>query len=256
MEMSKLLRLSPAEKEMMDERTKDNAVVRTAKIKKEHIIEALTELRLWAFCLATLLFCFRNGGMTNYDSSIMKSFGFTSLQSILLMIPTGALNIIFILLSVYIVKKTNQTIYVACAAMISGTIGTLLMVVIPVSRLKLIGQYVALSAFPTLVLMLASIANNVSGYTKKIFYNSMIMISYTVGNFIGPYIMSDQFAPYYIPSFVIFIVANVLGVILLLIARWRMAVANRHRLSQPIGEKTKAEDDLTDVQDSNFIYRL
>ncbi|KAG0169176.1 hypothetical protein DFQ28_004308 [Apophysomyces sp. BC1034] len=253
---SKLLRLTPEQETMMDERIKDNAVVPTKVIKKEHIYEALKEVRLWAFCLASMLFCFRNGGMTSYDTQVTNSFGFTKLQSILLMIPNGALDIIFILLSVQIVNRTNQTIYVACASMAAGTIGTLLMIVIPVPRLKLIGQYVALSAVPTYVLMLASLSNNVSGYTKKIFYNSMMMISYTVGNFIGPYIMSERFAPHYVPSFVIFLVANVLGIVLLLVARWRMVVANRRRLAQPPAITTKVEDDLTDAQDPNFIYRM
>lgn len=74
---SKHLRLNAAQKAVVESRTIDNAVIRTHTIKKEHIIEALTEVRLWAFCIAGFLFCIRNGGMTNYNTQITHSFGFS-----------------------------------------------------------------------------------------------------------------------------------------------------------------------------------
>ncbi|KAG0179517.1 hypothetical protein DFQ29_002024 [Apophysomyces sp. BC1021] len=256
---SKFLRLTAEQEAMVDSRTRDNAVVRTRVIKKEHMIEALKELRLWAFCLTSLLFCIRNGGMTIYNAQITRSFGFTaskSLQSILLMIPTGALDIIFILLSVYISNRINQTLYVASAMLALGSLGTLLMVVIPVSKYKLIGQYLGLASVSSYILMMASITNNVSGYTKKIFYNGMMMVFYTIGNFIGPFVMAPQFAPHYVGSLVMYVCFMAVGAVSLLVARWQMARVNRKRQAMPSSTETNVEDDLTDAQDPNFVYRL
>ncbi|KAG0176631.1 hypothetical protein DFQ29_005878 [Apophysomyces sp. BC1021] len=242
---SRSFRLTSQQEALVDERTRDNLV-----------IEALKEIRLWAFCTASFLFSLRNGGMTIYGAQITNSFGFTGLQSILLTVPIGALDVILILLCVYIANKTKQTLYVASASMVLGTIGTLLMIVIPNPKLKLIGQYLGLSAVPTYILMLASISNNVSGYTKKIFYNSMMMVFYTLGNCIGPFVMAPQFAPSYVGGFAIYICTSILGVVCLLVARWNMVVMNRRKAALISDTVTKAEDDLTDVQDPNFIYRL
>ncbi|KAG0168734.1 hypothetical protein DFQ30_004398 [Apophysomyces sp. BC1015] len=252
---SKYLRLNAESDILVENRTRDNAVVRTTVIKKDHIIEALKEVRLWAYCFATMLFCL-SGGLDFYSAQIIHSFGFSNLQSVLLSIPNGALDIFFIMLSVYLSNKYNQNIYVACAMLCIGNIGSLLIVVIPNPKYKLIGQYLGWAAVSAYVLLLASISNNVSGYTKKIFYNSMMMVSYTIGNFIGPFVMAPEFAPRFVPSLVIYMCANVVGGFLLLIVRWRMAAVNRRRLANPSGTVTQVEDNLTDTQDPNFIYRL
>ncbi|KAG0168155.1 hypothetical protein DFQ30_005135 [Apophysomyces sp. BC1015] len=219
---SKFLRLTAEQEVMVDSRTRDNAVVRTRIIKKEQIIEALKE----------------------------------SLQSILLMIPTGGLDIIFILVSVYIANRINQTLYVASTMLALGSLGTLLMVVIPVPKYKLIGQYLGLASISSYMLTMVSIANNVSGYSKKIFYNGMMMVFYTIGNFIGPYVMAPQFAPHYVASMVIYVCFMAAGAVSLLVARRQMAVINRRRQAQPSGTETNVEDNLTDAQDPNFVYRL
>ncbi|KAF7731970.1 hypothetical protein EC973_007075 [Apophysomyces ossiformis] len=172
------------------------------------------------------------------------------------MVPIGAVDITFILLSVYVSNQTNQTLYVASAMMSLGAVGTLLMALIPVPKYKLIGQYLGLASVSSYVLMLASIANNVSGYTKKIFYNGMMMIFYTVGNFLGPFVMAPRFAPHYVQGLVIYFCAMEIAALLLLFARWKMAIVNKERLAQPSDVATNVEDDLTDVQDPNFIYRL
>ncbi|KAG0179516.1 hypothetical protein DFQ29_002023 [Apophysomyces sp. BC1021] len=157
---------------------------------------------------------------------------------------------------VYVTNRTNQTLYVASIMMFIGAIGTLLMVLIPEPKYKLIGQYLGLASVSSYVLMVASISNNVSGYTKKIFYNGMMMIFYTIGNFVGPFVMAPKFAPHYVGSLVIYVCAMMISAVLLLVARWRMALINRQRLMRLSGMVTNVEDDLTDVQDPNFIYRL
>lgn len=111
------------------------------------------------------------------------------------------------------------------------------------------------------VLLVTSISNNVTGYTKKIFYNGVLMIFYTVGNFVGPLMMV---APPYVAGMLGYMIANCVVVVLLLIARWRMALVNRRRLlllahtsaASMAAANTFSQDDISDEQDQNFIYLL
>lgn len=73
---SRALRLNAEQEILVEERTRDNAVVRTTTIKHEHIREALGELRLWCFCFAGLFINLQNGAMTNYNAQITNDFGF------------------------------------------------------------------------------------------------------------------------------------------------------------------------------------
>jgi hypothetical protein len=73
---SSALKLNAEQEILVEERTKDNATVRTTDIKKDQILEALKEVRFWCFGLACLLINLQNGAMTIYNGQITASFGF------------------------------------------------------------------------------------------------------------------------------------------------------------------------------------
>ncbi|KAI9482967.1 MAG: major facilitator superfamily domain-containing protein [Benjaminiella poitrasii] len=255
------LKLNAEQEILVEERTRDNATVRTTEIKKEQIWEAVKELRFWCFGLACLLINLQNGAMTIYNGQITASFGFNQLQSMLLSAGAGGSTILFIAIGVISVQKTQQTIYTACGLMATNIIGMILLLVIPVTRVKLLGFYMAWSYCSVYVLLITSISNNVSGYTKKIFYNGVLMIFYTIGNFVGPLMMVS---PPYIGGMIGYLCANCVVIFLLLIARWRMALVNRRRLlllantpcTSVAAANTFIQDDISDEQDQNFIYLL
>lgn len=70
------------EQELVEERAKDNAVVRTACVKYQHMWEAVREVRFWLFCMSSLFVNLLNGAMTNYSVSITESFGFHASKSV------------------------------------------------------------------------------------------------------------------------------------------------------------------------------
>lgn len=126
--------------------------------------------------------------------------------------------------------------------------------VIPVAKAKLLGLYLTWAYAAAYVLLLGSVANNVAGYTKKVFYSSSIMVFYTLGNFIGPFLMVAKQAPLYVGGMVGCMVANAVCIVLFLYARWLMARENRKRKAE--SEFVKVEPDMTDVENKSFIYRL
>jgi hypothetical protein len=86
---SRALNLNAEQEILVEERMRDNAVVRTTNIKKEQIIEALKEVRFWCFCFSCLFINLQNGAMTIYNTQLVMGFGFTvSLTSTLLLIDT------------------------------------------------------------------------------------------------------------------------------------------------------------------------
>lgn len=93
---------------------------------------------------------------------------------------SGGADIIFIIIAVMVAKRTGETLLTACGMMLIDLIGLILLQVIPVMRVKLVGFYMVWSYCAAYVLMIASVSNNISGYTKKIFYNGSLMIFYTV----------------------------------------------------------------------------
>lgn len=102
-------------------------------------------------------------------------------------------------------------------------------------------------------MLLTVVANNVAGYTKKVFYSSSIMIFYTLGNFIGPFMMVDSQKPLYIGGMIGFIAADFICILLYMYLRWTMIRENRRRLALPA--KMEVVDDMTDIENKNYIYR-
>ncbi|KAI9005507.1 major facilitator superfamily domain-containing protein [Phycomyces nitens] len=241
---------------LVEERIRDNAVVRTTKVNYAQIKEALTESRLWCFCLISFLLNIQNGALTNFSTTITQGFGFTNLDAILLQTPTGLVDVFYIVTAAYVSQRTGQSIYVACCCIFCTAVGLVVLEFTPVDKYKLIGFYICWGYAAAYVMLLSSTTMNVSGFTKKIFYNGMIMIFYTAGNFTGPYTLVASQAPNYIGGMMGYVGGDILAIILFLFVRWRMVKINKRRLSEPVSESTNVDEDMTDKQDENFIYRL
>ncbi|KAI8377441.1 major facilitator superfamily domain-containing protein [Radiomyces spectabilis] len=251
---SRFLRLTEAEKQLVEDRVRDNAVVRNKEIKYSHIIEALKEPRFYCFAIVSMLMNFQNGALNTFTTIITQGFGFSDLNAILLSVPSGVTDCIYIAFAVWYNRRYGHTIYLTCILLIISIIGLILLLVIPLPQAKLAGLYMCWSFAAAYTLLLVSLANNVSGYTKKIFYSSAIIVMYTVGNFAGPQMLQP---PDLVNGMVGYIVSNAVSIILLLIARHQMARVNKQRLSSATERPANAVmEDLTDQEDPNFIYRL
>ncbi|KAI9499295.1 major facilitator superfamily domain-containing protein [Zychaea mexicana] len=254
---SKFLRLTPEQLQIVDERQRDNTTVRTKEIKWHHVKEALTEPRFYCFCFASMLINFQNGALNTFSSIITAGFGFSGVDAILLSVPSGVVDIIYIVVIIWYNNKYGNTLYCACAMLVCAIIGLVLLIAIPVPKAKLLGLYLCWAYAAAYVMFLSSVANNVNGYTKKIFYSTSIIVFYTIGNFAGPLMMVAWQAPLYLGGMLAYIASNAICIVLFLIARMSMARLNRERMARGITSTATGEmQDLTDKEDPNFIYRL
>ncbi|KAG0162456.1 hypothetical protein DFQ28_004452 [Apophysomyces sp. BC1034] len=252
---SRFLRLTPEQEKAVEVRLLDNNVIRTNKVKISHMVEALKEPRFYCFIFASLLLNVQNGALGIFSAIITAGFGFSNLEAILLGVPSGIVDCLYIIIAVWFNRRYGHTLYLAAFLPCISSLGLLLLVTIPMPQAKLLGLYLCWATPAAYTMFLASISNNVSGYSKKIFYSCSIMVTYTIGNFIGPLIMVGWQKPLYLGGMIGAIGANTVATILVLITRYLMAKSNRERLANPKPEVDQNED-LTDRENPNFIYRL
>ncbi|KAI7892323.1 major facilitator superfamily domain-containing protein [Mucor mucedo] len=254
---SRWFRLTEEEKLIVQERTRDNAVVATQKINFSHFWEAVKEPRFYCYSLISVFINLQNGAFTIFSNIIITELGFSNTNAILLNIPTNVTIIILILISTNISKSKGEIIYVAMVCCFISMVGLICLTAIPSGGVKLIGIYLQSGGTPTYVLLQASITSNVSGYTKKIFYIGANLICYTVGNFVGPLLLRQKDSPRYYPAMGVYVAANVLVIILFGYVRYTYICANKKRnnLDKNAIALTGEIKDLTDVENPNFVYK-
>ncbi|CDS02602.1 hypothetical protein LRAMOSA00007 [Lichtheimia ramosa] len=252
-----MLHLTEEEKAITEDRIQDNAVVRHQKIKWGQIWEACKEIRLWCICLATLGLNLQNGALQVFSAQFIKELGdFTPGESVLLKIPAGTASFLFGVFATVVARRTRQVCYTGAFMSVVSLTGCIILAVVESGPAKLVGFYISWALTGGYSLLVTTAGANVSGYSKKIFYNGASFTFYALGNFIGPLVMLENQAPRYIGAMTGFCIGNGVAIVCFLIMRFWMAKENRDRLMNPPAEAVDAHHDLTDRQNRNFIYRL
>ncbi|KAI9497524.1 major facilitator superfamily domain-containing protein [Zychaea mexicana] len=257
---SRWFRLTPEEELIVDDRLRDNTVVQNKDINMDHIFEAFKDPRFYCYLGISFLVNLQNGAVTIFSSQIISQMGFSDLDSILLNIPYGVAIGILLAFTTYASKRYDEIGYVAAVMGFITFLGALLLAVIPYGGAKLAGLYLSASS-PIYVMLQTSISNNVTGYTKKIFYTGGNLVAYCIGNFVGPLMMVEHTAPRYIGGLSGYMAADILAIILFLYVRWSLNRENKRREKLrkegqiPPPAANREELDLTDKQDMNFVYR-
>ncbi|PTB54487.1 hypothetical protein M431DRAFT_530667 [Trichoderma harzianum CBS 226.95] len=163
--------------------------------------EALMDPLAWAFAFYSIASNIPNGGISNFFSQLIVSFGYSPTQSLLLGTPAGAVQVVSLLLSI---------------------LGAILLVALPDSAKagKLVGYYLTLAGTTPFVALLSLISSNIAGYTKKTTVAAMYLIFYCAGNIIGPQTFRPADAPGFIPAKVTILVCYVLCMIDVIFIWW------------------------------------
>ena len=163
-------------------------------------------------------------------------------------------------LAAYLSKRFKENGYVAALGCIITILGLLFLIVLPEGGAILAGIFLSIIGQQyTIFLSMSSV--NIAGYTKKSFYIGTATVTYCLGNFIGPILLQESFAPRYIPAMIIMIAAVVLTALLFLFLRWSYHRENRYRKQlkddNKLPEVTESveEDDLTDKKNLHFVYQ-
>jgi hypothetical protein len=132
--------------------------------------------------LITIATMVPNGAISSFQATIIQQFGFTSMQTALLQIPSGAISIICIISATYLAGRFNMRGVQIIALLIPAIIGGALMAFLPEDDKigKLMGCYLMNTVGSSLPLVYSYAGANYAGHTKKV---SLTILSYaTISN--------------------------------------------------------------------------
>lgn len=203
------------------------------------------------------------GGISNFFSQLIRSFGYTSQQSLLYGTPGGAVEVVTLIVCGYLGDRLHNRILISSTGLVIAIIGMCLIVGLPLSQPtgRLVGYYLTQASPTPFVCLLSLISSGIAGTTKKTTVAALFLIAYCVGNIIGPQVFRPADAPRYVPAEITIIVCWVmcLGILGFIYAwcRWQNKMKERVR-NAPGYVKLENQEwlDLTDRENPEFMYTL
>ena len=163
--------LSREEKVWAIERLRSNQTgVENKHFKWPQFVECFRDPQTYLLSLITISSNVPNGAVSSFQATIIKGFGYTSKETALLSIPSGAVSIVSILAATTVAGKFNQRGYNIICLLIPGVIGAALMAFLPETNKagKLIGNYMTNCIGASLPLLYSWVGANYAGHTKKV----------------------------------------------------------------------------------------
>lgn len=178
--------LTPEERIVAVERLrKGQTGVRCQKIKLYQIKEALMDVKIYLIFIMMMCAYTVNGAVSGFGPLIVSTFGWDTLQSILLQFPIGGISWLGILAAGFIplyIRNVRIIILVICCLPVIAGCALIWKprwthhVAAPVVGYSIIGFF-----GPVVSLVIALGMSNVAGATKKSFMSASIFVAYCVG---------------------------------------------------------------------------
>jgi len=222
------------------------------------VLECLKDPQTWLLSLITIASNVPNGAVSSYQATIIKQFGYTSQETALLQIPSGAVSIVSILIATWAAGRYNQRGLCIILLLIPGILGGALMAFLPANNKvgKLIGNYLTNCIGASLPLMYSWVSANFAGHTKKVTMNAILLMSFCLGNIIGPLTFRKADAPNYVPAKISIIVCCAVAAVLAGVLRFYYQWENRRRDGTEVDQGVDDFTDRTDKENNAFRYLL
>ncbi|KAJ7217670.1 MFS general substrate transporter [Mycena pura] len=267
----------------------NNTGTETKKWKWTQVRECLLDMKTWLWFSLIFLISIPSGGISTFGPLITQSFGFTQLNTILLQMPFGAVQILATLAGGFAAMYLKRKALVLFALTLPPIAGTAALLTIPRgqphSKAALLGSYYIVSFYPGISpLIYTWSSQNTAGHTKKTLTTGILFVGQSAGNILGPFLYTTDQAPLYakglrssLACFALlsaFIIATVVYLTMLNRgqAARRTALGKMGVLIDASLERTEdaaaaqqangaqfganAFDDLTDRENEEFIYVL
>ncbi|KAL4945702.1 hypothetical protein BDV06DRAFT_219095 [Aspergillus oleicola] len=254
------------DKRLMIERVRQNQTgLQNRTFRVEQVWDAVTDPQLYAFAIIQICSTIPAGGIGAYANIIIKSFGYSTRETQLLTMVNGAVITIALLISAYLDRKYQATIYIMLASLVPSVICTSVLIGIPFDPSRKVGLLIAYWAFYSFFtltsLSLALLSRNVAGQTKKSVIIASNFVCWAAGNSIGPQVFRDKDAPRYYLAFSILLGCfGVMVVVLVALRMWYAAMNSKRDRAVRDGEVvpdvdyTHAFEDVSDRVNPHFRY--
>ncbi|KAJ5978483.1 hypothetical protein N7501_001825 [Penicillium viridicatum] len=212
---AKAIFLKPNERAIAVQRTLKNktGVMDTGVFKWSQALQAIKDPQTWLLVLNSFASNLANGGLTSFTSIITAGFGFTDLKALIMQMPQGAAQIVFLLItSITATFIPSSRILGMCLNTVISIVGLILIWKLnPDNQAgRMVGLTLAVVYAINLPISLSIVTSNVAGFSKKSVVSSLLFIAYCVGNIVGPqfFLASEE------PSYPTGIKASMSGLIL------------------------------------------
>ena len=235
----------------------NNSGVRNVHFKPRQVLETLMDLKFWLVLAMSILLMIANGPQSTFQAIIINSFGFSPLNSLLLLMLFGFIIGTIQLLAPYLAYryKNIRTYLVFCCQCLS-IMASLLLWLLPRSALGglLVGVYFLGSFGGSYVVLMTIQVANTAGYTKRAFSSAGMFVGYCLGNVIGPLLFKPEDAPRYMKAWTIVVITSCTAAVLSIFYRFLCICENKRRDATGIVENYEHafEDDLTDQKVSSY----
>ncbi len=259
----------------------------THEFKWSHIFELAIEPKSYLWIGLALLLNIGASVSGTFGPLILSGFGFDSFQSSLLNMPFGAVQLIVILASSWVVQRVRFRSMTLFAFMIPVVIGSAMLYALPrgprSKQLCLLRTTSIAFLFAGNTLLISWMAGNTAGTTKSATTLALYQVGSSAGNIIGPLLFNADDAPLYhrgltaiLGVFVAFLACVLLqfGNLFILnklqakkrVRNGKSAKIQDHSMSRAYegfdeNDETnegrlgdRAFDDLTDCQNDEFVY--
>ncbi|KAI9733486.1 MAG: hypothetical protein M1818_007234 [Claussenomyces sp. TS43310] len=242
----------------------------TSKWRREQVVECFLDPKTYFFAAISVLTQIPNGGTGSFGNLVLKSFGFTSLQTTLVGLPASVISIITIMGTGWLASRyRNITTYLLIAVVIPAVVGSAIIYKAEGKGVRLFAYYCLQTGPAGIPILLGLIAANYKGITKKMTITAILFVTYCAGNIAGPQTFLTREAHEGYPtafqaimSCYALVVAFAIGLRLYLIA----ANKRRDRMEGPVDLQARVDpkrelteedyEDVTDFKTPGFRYRL
>ncbi|KAK8143179.1 hypothetical protein G3M48_007601 [Beauveria asiatica] len=255
--------LTPEERFVAVERLRAGQTgVRCARFKPAQLREAMADVKIWLVFVMMASCYTMNGAVSGFGPLIVSTFGWNTLQSILLQFPLAGLCFFVILavghlggrftnIRVFLLVGTCLPVIVGCALIWKSTWTH--HAAAPVVGYTLTGFF---GGTASLIITLGMA--NVAGHTKKSFMAATIFVAYCVGNIVGPQLVwSETKSQHYPALWLGLIICYVICIVASLVLYVVLRRENKARSVMPMDEAESAKlafQDLTDKENPHFRY--
>ncbi|KAI1861478.1 hypothetical protein JX265_009445 [Neoarthrinium moseri] len=239
----------------------NNSGIRNTHFKRQQLLELVSDAKFWLIFAIAFLVLVANGPVSTFTPIIISDLGFSGLNSLLLVMPAGAIiGTIELMVPFVTMKFPGSRCYLVAVTVSLTLLASLLLWQLPTSAVggRLFAVYILASYGGGYAVLMGLQIANTAGYTKRSLGSSGIFVGYCLGNFLGPLVFKAEEAPHYTTGWITTIATSAVAVVLTFVYRCLCAWENRRR--DKTGEMEAFQhaynDDLTDKRNPQFRYTL
>ncbi|KAL4937230.1 hypothetical protein BDV06DRAFT_232730 [Aspergillus oleicola] len=255
--------LTEKDKALISHRVAVDGIGRTERTQWSHkqAVECFRDPKTWHLLGIAALTQIPNGGIQNFANLVIKSFGFTALESTLINIPVSIIGAATINLTGWLAGHFQNVncLLIACVLATAGLGSTLIYLRayhVPLG-IQLLGFFFLATGPGALPLTMSLAQTNYKGVTKRMTMTGSMFVAYCVGNIAGPHLFEASETGYetsFRAILICYALATVLSLSLYVYLRYLNARRDREEgtrsapiLSAPDQQTSRPQTGTTEV---------